>query len=196
MTLHTRCLDDVAPQPWKNGGGVTRELFTWPQPDAWALRLSVADIACDGPFSAFPGIDRWIAVLEGAGADLAAPFNQRITCDTTVYAFDGQYPVMCTLVDGPTRDLNLMVDRSRGEGGMRELLNSHAERHVADEDPARASAALTLRGVFCLEALDVKTPHARLTVPPRSWVWSEDDTQHWQVRTDGRAWAVAFRSVK
>jgi len=29
--------------PWRNGGGVTRELLAWPDSKDWALRVSVAD---------------------------------------------------------------------------------------------------------------------------------------------------------
>jgi uncharacterized protein len=46
-------LAQVEPRPWRNGGGVTRELLAWPGGDDWALRLSVAEIERDGPFSAF-----------------------------------------------------------------------------------------------------------------------------------------------
>ena len=55
MTLNVVRLEDAAPQAWRNGGGVTRELLTWPNADDWIVRLSVADIEKDGPFSAFPG---------------------------------------------------------------------------------------------------------------------------------------------
>ena len=67
-----RC-DAVEPQSWKNGGGLTRELLAWPARDGWALRISVADIRADGPFSAFAGVDRWFAVLEGNGVRLVLP---------------------------------------------------------------------------------------------------------------------------
>ena len=59
-------LMSAAPQPWRNGGGVTRELLAGRTED-WSVRLSVADIERDGPFSAFAGVDRWFAVLSGAG---------------------------------------------------------------------------------------------------------------------------------
>ena len=71
-----RC-DALEPQPWRNGGGLTRELLAWPSRDDWALRISVADIRADGPFSAFPGVDRWFAVLEGDGVLLALPEGRR-----------------------------------------------------------------------------------------------------------------------
>lgn len=59
---------DCPAMPWRNGGGQTRELLTWPAgsaPDQWQLRISRADIDYDGPFSAFPGVQRWFAVLKG-----------------------------------------------------------------------------------------------------------------------------------
>ena len=48
--------DDVAPTPWRNGGGRTRELLAWPHVADWKVRVSIADIDRDGPFSAFPGV--------------------------------------------------------------------------------------------------------------------------------------------
>ena len=49
-------LDAVAPAPWRNGGGSTRELLLWPEAHDWVLRVSVARIAQDGDFSAWPSL--------------------------------------------------------------------------------------------------------------------------------------------
>ena len=40
-------LDEIAPQPWRNGAGQTRELLRYPADDSvpWQCRISVADIA-------------------------------------------------------------------------------------------------------------------------------------------------------
>ena len=44
----------MLPQPWRNGGGRTRELLVWPAGDGlggttdWQLRVSVADITKNG----------------------------------------------------------------------------------------------------------------------------------------------------
>jgi len=46
-------LPNTQPSPWKNGGGTTRELLAWPDPQDWTLRLSVAQVEADGPFSRF-----------------------------------------------------------------------------------------------------------------------------------------------
>ena len=35
-------LDDVEPKPWRNGGGITRELLAWPHASEWRIRISVA----------------------------------------------------------------------------------------------------------------------------------------------------------
>ena len=70
MSWHTVALADVAPSAWKNGGGTTRELLAWPSPADWVFRLSVAEVQADGPFSSFAGVQRWFAVLSGAGVRL------------------------------------------------------------------------------------------------------------------------------
>ena len=65
---------DYRRMPWKNGGGHTTEIAAEP-PGAgmasFAWRVSVADIAHDGPFSAFPGVDRTLVLLAGDGMRLA-----------------------------------------------------------------------------------------------------------------------------
>ena len=101
---------DVAPQPWRNGGGRTRELLAWPVGPEWRLRISLADIDADGPFSAFAGVQRWFAVIAGAGVVLRLPGGERrLTTASAPISFDGADAPGCRLVAGPTRDLNLML---------------------------------------------------------------------------------------
>jgi len=109
-------LADIPPTPWKNGGGTTRELLTWPTPQTWTLRLSVAQVEADGPFSRFDGITRWFAVLSGAGVRLhMADRGQTHSLDacSSPLAFDGALAVDCELLDGPTQDFNLMARSAR-----------------------------------------------------------------------------------
>lgn len=102
--------------PWRNGGGITHEIAQGLLPGGpaadWHWRLSLAEIASDGPFSAFPGIDRLLTLISGGGIDLAvggaAPRRMMPMEDIE---FPGEAEVTCRLVSGPTRDLNLMVDR-------------------------------------------------------------------------------------
>lgn len=103
-------VDDVPPMPWKNGGGTTRELLTRPAHADWHVRLSVADIERDGPFSPYPGVERWFAVLKGAGVELdLRGTRHRLTRHDAPLRFDGADAPGCRLIDGPTRDLNLML---------------------------------------------------------------------------------------
>ena len=113
--------------PWKNGGGITRELLSWPPGVAdWHWRISVAQVDKDGPFSVFEGVQRWFAVLDGAGVQLAlgqgeVVHTQRLTSHSEAFCFDGAVPVDCTLIDGSTQDFNLMVRSALASATMRRV---------------------------------------------------------------------------
>jgi len=105
---------DMPPVPWRNGGGLTRELLAWPSPADWRLRLSVADVAQDGPFSPYPGVTRAFAILQGAGVVLTfADATHTVRPGDAPLVFDGQTAPGCRLLDGPVRDLNLMARGGR-----------------------------------------------------------------------------------
>ena len=112
--IRTARLGDVAPQAWRNGGGRTRELLAWPSADLWSLRISVAEIDRDGPFSAYPGVQRWFAVVDGAGVELSFEAGD-VACrrGDAPLSFDGREAPACRLLAGPTRDLNLMARHGR-----------------------------------------------------------------------------------
>jgi uncharacterized protein len=122
---------DYRTMPWKNGGGVTTEIAAHPSGtalDAFAWRVSVAQVDRDGPFSQFPGIDRTIVLLEGAGmrltgggrdADLRTPFEP--------HAFAGDDAIDCVLVAGPVRDFNAMFRRGRAQGRVAVVRRGGAE---------------------------------------------------------------------
>mgnify|MGYP000440957958 CR=1 FL=1 len=132
-TLQQIAIDRVPAQPWRNGGGSTRELFTWPGGTApWLLRISVADITQDGPFSAFDGVDRWFAVLQGAGVRLALPGGlQTLDAHSAPLQFAGDAAPGCWLTDGPTRDLNLMLRRGAGQACLLPATPGQAWTHAA-----------------------------------------------------------------
>jgi environmental stress-induced protein Ves len=107
---------DIAPMPWRNGAGVTRELLAWPDPQDWLLRVSVADIEAPGPFSAYPGVDRWFAVLEGGAVRLDAPGTESkelTALHADLHPFSGDVATHCSMLGAATRDFNLMAQRSR-----------------------------------------------------------------------------------
>lgn len=117
--------DDYKVMPWKNGGGITTEIAVFPPesglgatPFQW--RVSIADVAQDGPFSKFTGYDRHIMLLEGKGMRLDTEESGAIdlTSPYRPVAFSGDWSVDGHLVDGPVRDFNLMVARQFGRGSL------------------------------------------------------------------------------
>lgn len=108
-----RAADRLA-TPWKNGGGVTREVAAWPPGagmDAFDWRVSLADVAVDGPFSAFPGVDRVLTVIAGQGLILEVEGRATPLETGAPFAFPGEAAVAARLTAGPIRDLNVMVRR-------------------------------------------------------------------------------------
>jgi hypothetical protein len=107
--------------PWKNGGGVTREVAAFPEGaalDAFVWRVSVADVAQAGPFSRFAGIDRTLALLSGAGMllDEAEGVTHALREPLDIARFAGETAIDARLVNGATRDFNLMVRRGAATG--------------------------------------------------------------------------------
>lgn len=108
-------LEEVAPAPWRNGGGITRELLAWPTPQDWDWRISVAEVDKNGPFSSFDKVQRWFAVLGGAGVRLTVDGKtHELRAQSAPVCFDGGRPCACELIDGPTEDFNLMHKNGRG----------------------------------------------------------------------------------
>jgi len=111
--------------PWRNGGGTTQEVACNPggSTAAFDWRLSIADVAQDGGFSAFTGYQRIISVLEGQGiqltvdgreqAPLAPPAPPAPPAPRQAYAFSGDAKVDCRLLDGAIRDFNLFYAPAR-----------------------------------------------------------------------------------
>jgi environmental stress-induced protein Ves len=58
--------DDTPAQPGATAAVHTRAAGL-ARGSAWRVRISRADIDRDGPFSAYPGVERWFAVLPATG---------------------------------------------------------------------------------------------------------------------------------
>jgi environmental stress-induced protein Ves len=105
-------LAEAKQQMWRNGGGMTRELLTRNQPGSidWQYRISVAQVNVDGPFSHFESTQRHFCVLSGSGVALTVDGAlHRMTENSDAFSFSGEAQVECSLIDGPTSDLNFMV---------------------------------------------------------------------------------------
>jgi environmental stress-induced protein Ves len=108
-------------QPWKNGLGRTREIAVHPAQagmDDFLWRVSVAEVDSAAPFSSFPGIDRIIVLLDGAGFTMRLDDarTHALTVPLAPFAFPGEARVTVALAGGPTRDFNLMLRRDRVRG--------------------------------------------------------------------------------
>jgi environmental stress-induced protein Ves len=109
--------EDLVRVPWKNGGGTTAEVAAFPEGsgfDTFGWRISMADVASDGPFSIFPGIDRTLIVVEGEGIELdvegiAYPLDKA----SPKLSFSGDDITSGRLLSGPIRDLNVMTRRGQ-----------------------------------------------------------------------------------
>lgn len=104
---------------WKNGGGVTREIAAFPEGSGmedFAWRASLAEVAADGPFSAFPGIDRTLTLAEGAGMDLVVGGVRRLVDERFApQDLPGDEPTDCRLLSGPVVNFNVMYRRGAVE---------------------------------------------------------------------------------
>ncbi|CAI3793156.1 HutD family protein [Rheinheimera sp. MM224] len=101
-------------QAWKNGGGITHQLARFDDNAGMRWRVSIAEVASDGPFSRFEQTDRIIMLLQGYGFCLHGAAEQAVVLDKTLvpFAFTGETEIDCTLIDGPVRDFNLMTRRA------------------------------------------------------------------------------------
>lgn len=102
-----------ATMPWPNGRGITEEIAREGSQGGTLWRLSLARIAGDGPFSAFPGRARLLTVVEGAGIALAASGLALTARPWAPVAFPGVPAPECRLAAGPVRALNLIFDPVR-----------------------------------------------------------------------------------
>jgi hypothetical protein len=153
--------DEVPDQPWRNGGGTTRELH---RDQRW--RLSVASISATGPFSTFPGVQRWFAVARGTLVlDLdGAP---RAVGRDALLVFRGELPVVAHPA-GEVLAVNVMatsppgitVASGRYAGGSA-LAVVDLDTLQAHFEVARGDLPVIERAVVILEASDVAVPRGR-----------------------------------
>ncbi|WP_431274516.1 HutD/Ves family protein [Variovorax ureilyticus] len=185
MAFHRFDIASLAATPWKNGGGVTREIACSPpgaSMERFDWRVSIATIDRPGPFSAFDGVDRVIMLLDGAGVRLhsqAGGIDHRLDVPDAPFAFDGGVPLDCELLGGTSTDFNVMSRRGRLRADVRVL------RDRADTAPVAHGLLLALRGSWHLNDLDCAAG---------TGVWWNDEPAAWQVapRESGAA-LVAVR---
>ena len=134
--------DELPATPWKNGGGVTRELACFPHNaglDDFIWRASIAAIGQSGPFSHFPGVERIIMLLAGDGMQLQFEDGTRhdLTAPLQPFRFHGEAHVQAILAGtpsqagSPSQDFNLMLRRELANG---EIVVWHDDADIAAQD--------------------------------------------------------------
>lgn len=189
MAIHRFDIASLAATPWKNRGGVTREIVCSPSGagmERFDWRVSIATIDRPGPFSAFDGVDRVIMLLDGAGVRLHSQHHRidhRLDVPHTPFAFDGGVPLECELLGGTSTDFNVMSRRSRLRADVRVL---HERVEIA---PAAHGLLLALRGRWRLNEIDCEAG---------SGAWWDGEPSEWQVvphDADAALVAVRFESA-
>ena len=185
--VRTVSLAQIELEAWRNGGGVTRELLAWPAED-WQLRISVARIDKGGPFSAYPGVERWFAVVQGEGVVLRFA-NRRVLlgAGSEPVRFEGISAPHCDLLAGPTQDLNLMARSGAGRGAM----------FLAQAGAEWVSTA-RLRAVFTADAATLQIDGIdAATLPAGTLAWCDGaGQQRWRLlpgAAPARAWWMQFK---
>jgi environmental stress-induced protein Ves len=165
--LHFFDLARLAATPWKNGGGSTRELVSQPRGagmDTFDWRVSIATIEAAGPFSSFPGIDRVILLLTGAGVRLRADgIDHRLDTPLRPFAFAGDVALDCEPLGGASTDFNVMTRRGQCSA---EVLVLRGADTVA---PSGAGLVLAVGGAWQIE-----TGGLAQTIAADSGAWWND----------------------
>ena len=166
-----RILDpaDLPTIPWKNGGGVTREIAKSADEQGLLWRISLANVDADGPFSCFEGLTRILTVIDGDGIDLIYPDGVIAARWGAPVRFLGDLTIAGRLTNGPVRDLNLIFDATRVTAKV-VLLTGPMSITIA---PA-LMGCLALSGSVCIDEAQVPEGHfaignaKRLIVEPNA----------------------------
>ena len=105
---------ELRSEPWRNGGGVTRELASHPkaasaQDGAWDWRVSIADLTKAGDFSGFPGMDRLLTVVDGELLLLTVDGAEHPLEKYRPFRFSGEAAAHGALPTGDIRNLNVIT---------------------------------------------------------------------------------------
>ena len=121
---------ELKAHPWRNGGGVTREVASHsaaapaqgtraqdaPGATGWDWRVSIADVSKAGDFSAYPGMDRVLTVVEGELLLLSVDGAEHPLEKYRPFRFSGDAAASGALPTGDIRDLNVITRQGAFKG--------------------------------------------------------------------------------
>ena len=184
----------IAAQRWKNGAGLTRELAVEPQGAGttdFDWRISIAEVDRDAPFSAFPGVDRCITLLRGAGMRLASTdgsIDHRLDRTLAPFTFPGDIALDATLLGGACIDFNVMTRR----GAWRTDVS--AQRHAFESGAdVEALLLLCLGGEWQIEAGATDHDTSWPLTPDQALLWRGQCCALWATPLQSHATLLVVR---
>lgn len=173
--------------PWRNGAGVTREIVRVPaQGESFDWRLSLATLQASGPFSAYSGYHRAVALVDGRGFRLsvAGAAARELTERGDHALFPGAAQTCCETLDGPCTDLSLMV-REPGKIHTVTRVGITAEHRMSVSD-GRIQVIFVLAGAIECRATESLVDAAKLHGRP--YTLNVNDTL--LIHGRGNAWSM------
>lgn len=129
--------------PWRNGGGVTREIAQCAGRDGFLWRLSIADVCAEGPFSVFAGMSRLLTMVEGDGLALSCPEAVFDVPYCEPVRFSGDTKVRSVLRQGKIRNFNVIFDPAVIDAQVTVLIGPTIKTFAPDVG--------ALRAIFCVQ---------------------------------------------
>ncbi|MEO7916806.1 MAG: HutD family protein [Dokdonella sp.] len=177
---------------WKNGGGWTTEVAIEPAGahlgGDFDWRVSIADIEQDGPFSIFPGVERDLFMLRGNGIELNIDGSaQRLDRALQRIHFSGDSEVHCRLLNGATRDFNVMV---RARSIVAYIAATEPLQDLAIAGPIGSQWLVHCCSGDATLALDGQT--IRLNAGDSARIDSPDNAGEFSISSTGRLLVVRF----
>jgi hypothetical protein len=133
-------------------------------------------------------VSRAFNVLSGGGVQLQLPGHCVVlrAGDEPLH-FDGADAPGCTLLDGPTRDLNLMAQHGAGRARM-----------AVARPGSTLGGSARWRGLYAEGPVTLQLDGAAWPLPAGTLAWGDDpDTAAWQLSDDslGPAWWLSLEAA-
>lgn len=115
---------ELKAEPWRNGGGVSRELAARPVVSAgntpagpgWDWQVNIAELSSAGGFSAYPGMDRVLTVIDGELLLLRVDGAEHPLEKYRPFRFSGDADSAAALPTGDVRALNVITRKGIFKG--------------------------------------------------------------------------------
>ncbi len=174
--------DDLVPRPWKNGGGITREIATGELNGTPVFRISRADVAQDGAFSDFAGLVRILTVVSESGMRLDHATGTMHARPWHPVRFDGALPVFARLEADGLTDLNLIFDARHCQGDVTTLQQTGIHK-LAVANP----------GLIALHGLAGRAQIGSETIAPGDTLFLEHGSHQLALNPGDAMLAIEFR---